>query len=158
MKYFSIEELCKSSDAYKYNIANKPTGAIADRMVELVEKALDDIRQSWGSGIKVNSGFRCPELNKAIGGSSTSAHTTGYAADLVPANGDMAGFQRHILKWAETHQFDQIILEYPGTNYISRWIHIGWKNNQGQQRHQILFTTDGKRYPAVEKGSKFYLK
>lgn len=155
MKYFSIEEMCASQDAAKRNIANNPTGQIADRIAETIEKALDPIRAEWGSGIKVNSGYRCTKLNTAIGGSSTSAHTTGYAADIVPSNGNMAALQRLILKWAETNAFDQIIIEYPKGN-IASWIHIGWKNNQGQQRRQILYTTNGKNYLPVSKGSAFY--
>lgn len=151
MKYFSIEEMCRSDKANELKIANNPTGRIADRIEETIECALDSIREKFGSGVKVNSGFRCAAVNKAVGGSSTSAHTTGYAADLVPMNGNMAAFQRCVLDWATAHKFDQIILEYPNAQHLSRWIHVGWKNNAGLQRAQILYTTNGKDYIPVPK-------
>ena len=116
---------------------------------------LQTLRDVYGKGIKINSGFRSAALNKMVGGSATSAHSYGYAADTVPSNGDMKTYQKVVLEWAKTHAFDQIIIEYP-TNYVASWIHIGLKNGSGLQRKQILYTVNGKNYQAIN--NKFYLK
>lgn len=148
MKYFTIAELCRSGEASMRGINNDPGSVIAARIMKLINNALDPIRESWGSAIKVTSGYRCSMLNKMVKGSPTSAHITGYAADLVPVNGKMAAFQRKVLEWAARNKFDQIILEYP-KDYVSSWIHVGLYNAKGEQRGQILYTTDGKHYPNV---------
>lgn len=95
-KYFTISELCASATAKKKVINNVPNGEETAHLYELIVKLLDVIRESWtekckqngwGSGaINVTSGFRCPELNKAVGGVSNSAHLYGYAADTQPSN------------------------------------------------------------------------
>lgn len=156
MRYFSIGELCSSSTASARKIDNTPDADVRARLTELVDEVLDPIRQEWGSGISVTSGYRSRELNRAVGGSPTSAHCLGYAADTVPANMDMAGYQRTVLAWAARHRFDQIILEYPDRRGVSKWIHIAVRNAAGQQRGQILTTGNGRAYSAVKPGSVYY--
>ena len=143
MKYFSIQELCTSSTAKKRNISNEPTELVKAHLTELVEKILDPLREAWGSGINVTSGYRSPALNKAIGGSPTSAHVFGYAADLQPSNGKIKEFKEFAKKWLSDKSFDQYINEYSGT---SEWVHIGYKNNAGEQRKQFLLYKNGKYY------------
>ena len=143
MKYFSIQELCTSSTAKKRNISNEPTELVKVHLTELVEKILDPLREAWGSGINVTSGYRSPALNKAIGGSPTSAHVFGYAADLQPSNGKIKEFKEFAKKWLSDKSFDQYINEYSGT---SEWVHIGYKNNAGEQRKQFLLYKNGKYY------------
>ena len=76
-------------------------------------------------GINISSGYRCPELNKAVGGSSTSAHRYGYAFDLVPTNGQMRAFKR--------------------------FMHVGYKHPDGKrQRGQYLSMIHGKYYPMTD--------
>lgn len=82
MKYFSIEELCKSSTAKKNNIDNIPTDDIKRNLTVLIEQVLDPIREEFKKPINVSSGFRCKQLNKMVGGVSNSYHTKGMAADL----------------------------------------------------------------------------
>ena len=141
MKYFTIEELCKSSVAKKKKINNTPTDEIVEHLTEFVDNFLDKLREVWGSPIKVSSGYRCYELNKAIGGSKTSAHTTGYAADIKPVNGDIDGLVKCAIELSKTLNFDQIINEYSGNKH---WLHIGYKNLKGQQRRRIMTYRDGK--------------
>lgn len=134
MRYFSLEELCASSTADRLGIDNTPTEEVIEHLVELIY-TLDTIRKEWGSPIRVNSGYRCHSLNKAVGGASSSAHLYGYAADLYPVNGNFNGFVDFMKKWARTHHFDQILVETNSKG--GRWIHIGLYNGKHNQRHQI---------------------
>ena len=109
MKYFSIKELCKSQTAIAKGWDNTPNLTEVSHLNELVDNILDPLREAWGSGIKVNSGFRNERVNKAVGGSSTSAHRLGYAADLAPMNGKMTEFKTFVKKWLKDRNFDQYI-------------------------------------------------
>lgn len=86
MKYFTIEELTRSTTATARGINNTPTPEIKANLERLVDKVLDGLREIYGKPITVNSGYRCQELNKAVGGSKTSDHVKGFAADLTGGN------------------------------------------------------------------------
>lgn len=145
MKYFTISELTRSDTASIKKIDNTPNKEITEHLIELVEKLLDPLRSDWAEycdvnrlgnpAISVNSGYRCNELNKAVGGSLTSAHLTGYAADIIPINGNMKVFQSWIAEAIEELNWDQLIYEKP-KNGIASWIHLGLKNKDGMQRRQ----------------------
>lgn len=141
MGYFSIEELCKSNTATIRGIDNTPTEEHRKHLQELIDNILNPLREAWGSAIRVNSGYRSPALNKAVGGSSTSAHSLGYAADLSPVNGKMREFKEFVKKWLKSRKFDQYINEFKGK---SEWVHIGYKNSNGYQRKQYLIFRNGK--------------
>ena len=121
MKYFTLEELTRSDTASIKHINNTPDESITEHLIELVEKLLDPIRERWAkycddnqlgnAGIRISSGFRNKELNKAVGGSSTSAHLTGYAADISPINGNMKVFQSWIAEAIEKYDFDECFIE-----------------------------------------------
>lgn len=83
MKYFTIDELTRSSEAKRRGIDNTPSQSAAANLKALVENILDPLREMWGKPIKVNSGYRCPKLNAAVGGSSQSSHMSGCAADIT---------------------------------------------------------------------------
>ena len=139
MKYFSINELCHSDKAIALGIDNTPNSEIKEHLIQLVEGLLDPLRIAWGSAIKVTSGYRCARLNRALKGSSpTSAHLVGFAADLVPCNGDIAGFKRFAVKWLKENNvaFDQCLCETNGKG--AQWVHIALYNLSMQQRKQIL--------------------
>jgi len=72
MKYFTIKELTTSSTATRLKIDNTPTEEVVNNLESLVNNILDKIREAYGKPITVNSGYRCPKLNTAIGGSKTS--------------------------------------------------------------------------------------
>lgn len=141
MKYFTIGELCASDTARIRNIDNSPSKVIVEHLTELTDKLLDPLREAWGSGIKVSSGYRSDALNKAIGGSTTSAHSFGYAADLLPMNGQMDKFKAFVKNWLKDKKFDQYINEFSGK---SEWVHVGIKNRKGEQRKQYLMYKNGK--------------
>lgn len=81
-KYFDIKELCHSDTANARGIDNTPTDDVKENLEALIENILDPLREVYGKPIYINSGYRCPELNKAVGGVSTSEHQSGRAADI----------------------------------------------------------------------------
>lgn len=134
-KFFRLEEFLESSTALEKKIKNYPSWEMIEHLNELA-LFLDDLREAWGSGIRVTSGLRRKWLNDVIvGASKTSVHQIGYAADIVPVNGKFDEFIEFIKKWAANKEFDQIIIEYSSK---SRWVHIGIRNNAGEQR-KLLF-------------------
>lgn len=138
-KYFTLKELCESSTAKARGIENFPTFEIASHLQELTERILDPLRQAWGSAILVTSGYRCPALNKAVGGVARSVHQQGWAADLKPANGKTEDFIKFAKTWVRVHRlrFDQLIRETTADKR-SVWLHIGLYSPTGAQRGQIL--------------------
>ena len=83
MKHFTIPELTHSLRAQACGIDNTPTAAAVPLMVELITKVLDPIREKWQSPIYITSGYRSPELNRKVGGTKTSYHLRGMAADIT---------------------------------------------------------------------------
>ena len=84
MKYFSLPELeYTSQPEFKGGILNVALGQERKNLVTLVEQVLDPIREHWGSPIYVTSGYRCPLLNKKVGGVANSYHLRGMAADIT---------------------------------------------------------------------------
>ena len=142
MKYFSIKELTASLKATQLGIKNEPSKAALTNLESLVLNILDPLRAAWGGGIIVTSGYRSVALNKAVGGSPSSAHRYGYAADIVPADRRIAAFKAFCVKWLKDNQvnFDQYIDEVGGG---SEWVHIGIKSPSGNQRRQFLKYRNG---------------
>ena len=129
MKYFTIKELCNSNTANSLKLDNTPNEEETNNLVQLVENILDPAREAWGKPIIVNSGFRNKELNSKVGGSKTSQHTLGQAADITVGNPtDNKKLFELIQKLALP--FDQLIDEY---NY--KWVHVSYGP---KNRRQIL--------------------
>lgn len=155
MKYFSINEFVVSNTANRLGINNSPDDIHKINIMEFINELLDPLREAWGEccqqynwgnpGIKVTSGYRSPALNKAVGGSNTSSHSIGYAADLVPSNGKLKEFKHFCMDWLKNKKFDQFISE-DEHNGVPRWIHIGYKNSARAQRRQFMSMIDGKYY------------
>ena len=123
MKYFTIKELSHSETANRKGIDNTPTGDVVVSMTTLINECLDPIRELYGKPITVTSGFRCPMLNKAVGGVNSSQHVKGEAADLVGRNDDET---RKIFETAKAFgQFDQLLYEKNSKGNI--WVHISYK-------------------------------
>ena len=133
-KHFKLEELLRSETALKNKIENLPSFEVVKHLDELAN-FLDGLREAWRSPIKVNSGFRSTELNAKVGGVQRSAHKLGYAADLVPANGDMEKFKKVVVAWVKDKKFDQCILEKSGS---TQWVHISLYNQDGEQRCEVF--------------------
>lgn len=123
-KYFTLEELCESSTARVRRINNIPSGKHKEQLIKLANEVLDPIREKLGKPIFVNSGYRCPALNKAVGGVKTSQHCNGEAAD-IRCNGSKAELFNLILSMIKSGEIKvgQLIWEY-GTKKEPRWIHV----------------------------------
>lgn len=128
-KYFTIAELCRSEKADQYGINNKCNKQQAEQLKQLIENVLDPLRELYGKPIKVNSGFRCAELNKLVGGKPTSQHLRGEAADITAGSREENKKLFQLIK--EKLPFDQLIDE---KNYA--WVHVSF--NEKFQRNQIL--------------------
>ena len=138
MSYFTIKELSNSQTAKKLGIDNTPTPEIRVKLNTLIS-ALDKIREQYGKPITVTSGYRCPELNRAVGGAVNpdgtpkSQHTKGQAADLKGKNRQENEIIFNIIK--QLGCYDQLINEY---NFS--WIHVSYVDKKNN-RKQILTIT-----------------
>ena len=133
-QHFEFNEFVASNEAKKRGIDNTPTFEIIDHIEEFITKFLEPLRVAYGKPLVISSGYRCPRLNQAVGGVSTSAHKTGYAVDIQVK--DIEGLFNFIAEWvkASGRYFDQIFIETKGN---TKWVHIGYKNQLGQQRRII---------------------
>ena len=137
IKYFKLSEFINSATAKRLGIDNIPSFEIVDNLNRLADY-LDGIRDKLGKPILVSSGYRCPWLNKAVGGVVNSQHQKGLAADLVCD--DMKSLEK-VLR--ETGGFDQLIKEHrKGSN--SFWFHVSICNSNGKPRNQIIMNLEKK--------------
>lgn len=83
MKYFTTAEFARSSTADRLAIDNRIPKAVLPNIVNLVDKVLDPLRESYGKPIVITSGYRSPALNEAVRGAKNSHHVRGMAADIV---------------------------------------------------------------------------
>jgi len=121
---FSLKELTRSDTATRMGHPNQPDAKATASLKLLCEKVLQPIRDHYGKSVKVNSGFRHPEVNASVGGSKTSDHCQGEAADIEidgVANGDLAAWVRDNLA------FRQCILEFYTKGVPdSGWVHVSY--------------------------------
>ena len=134
---FSLHELSKSETALRMGFDNTPDDEATENLRLLCEMVLQPVRDHYGKGVKVNSAYRSPESNAAVGGSKTSDHCKGMAADIeIPgvANADLAQFIMDNLNYT------QLILEFytPGIP-DSGWVHVSY--NPADLRKQELTAT-----------------
>ncbi len=130
MKYFTMSELTDSATARQLGISNTPSAEAQANLVALTESVLDKARAAWGKPIIVNSGYRCPRLNKVVGGVSNSQHVTGEAADITTGT-------KYGNKWLFNYirdncNYDQLINERDYT-----WVHVSYKRNGVNRRHVL---------------------
>jgi len=138
---FSLSEMLKSNTANRRGIEEQynPSKEVIDNLTKLCKKVLQPIRDSLEMPVRVTSGYRCEELNKAIGGSSKSQHVKGEAADIelwIRGQEKNAILLDEIinLSFRNEIEFDQLIIEYP-VNDVPKWIHISYSD---LNRKQIL--------------------
>lgn len=138
--HFKLKELCGTTHR---EIDNFPPQEVIDRLVTLCNEFLEPLRKHFGA-IKVNSGYRCPDLNKSIGGAKDSAHMYGCAADVDPlAVGVTVGEMARWVRDESELNFDQVIEEHSST---SHWLHLGMlrPDHEKKARKQALLYKDGK--------------
>lgn len=124
--HFTLDELTASRTAAQRGIDNSPSIAILGNLRRLAT-LLEQVRAAVGLPIRVSSGYRCAALNRAVGGSPSSAHMNGLAADITAPGLSPKELATAIM--ASGVQFDQLI-------YEGAWVHIGLA--KGVPRNQIL--------------------
>ena len=145
MKYFSIKELTSSATAVRKGIDNTPTPTIRAALTALVSNVLDPLRELYGKPIIVTSVYRCPKLNKAVGGATNSQHTKGEAADIRSVSDKYSDNKKlfELIKKSSL-PFDQLIWEY-GTDTGPDWIHVSFKA-AGRRNILRAYKKAGKAY------------
>lgn len=133
MKYFRINEFtrcfnkngARCKECRLMQPANRLPDGVEESLQALVEDVLDPLREKYGKPISVNSGFRCPVHNRAVGGVVNSQHIKGEAVDIhCDDNHKIAEIIEH------NGYYDQLII-YP------TFVHVSWKRNGGNRR-QVL--------------------
>jgi len=123
-KHISYKEAVYSRTAQRLDIYNHPDNVQKDGMILIAEKVFEPLRKFVGGPIKINSFFRSPELNKAIGGSGKSQHCHGQAIDLDDTFGKATNAEMfNYIK--ENLDFDQMIWEF-GDEDNPDWVHISY--------------------------------
>lgn len=145
MKHFTISELTRSATAKRLGIDNTPSAEVSFRLAKLVENVLDPLREAWGQPVIVTSGYRSPRLNQAVGGSSTSQHTKGEAADIRSVS-DKPEDNRKLLDLLLSLKlpFDQVINEYPDAYGRPDWIHVSYSSVRRRGSRLIARRVKGK--------------
>ncbi len=157
MKYFTIKELCVSGSYPKLVEIPKQGSNEYKNIVYLIENLLDPVRENLGKPIRVTSGYRPKPLNDAVGGSPTSNHLKGLAADIHTGNdsSDNIGIIESLLNLGIT--YDECIAEgalfnKEGELVSAKWVHLALRpyNN----RHKFIYTNDFKTYHPLKKTTK----
>jgi len=142
-KHISYKEGVYSITATRRGINNDPNDEQLNNMELLAEKVFEPLREWVGGPIKINSFFRCPELNKAIGGSSKSQHCHGQAIDIDDTYGKVANSEMyHYIK--ENLDFDQIIWEF-GDDDNPNWVHVSYVSEEDNRKRCLrAYRSNGK--------------
>jgi len=141
---FSLKELTKSDTATRLGIDNTPDEETIDNLKTLCDKVLQPVRDHFGKSVIINSGYRSPELNSspAVGGSKTSDHCKGMAADIEiagVANADLAQFIMDNLSYT------QLILEFYTQGIPdSGWVHVSYDPNNLKKQELTAVKVAGK--------------
>ena len=140
-KNFALSDMVKSATAERLNVDNSPSDIHLVNLTHLAIHILQPVRDEFGV-ITINSGYRSPALNAKVGGSKTSQHCNGQAADFESfstPNPDLA-------KWiANNLEFDQLILEfYDGVNPNSGWVHCSYNLMGNRKKILTALKTGGK--------------
>jgi hypothetical protein len=139
---FTLKELIKSDTATRLGLDNTPDDEALENLKTLCEKVLQPVREHFDKSVSVNSGYRSPESNAAVGGSKTSDHCKGMAADIEivgVANADLA-------QWImDNLEYTQLILEFytPGIP-DSGWVHVSYDPNNLKKQELTATKVAGK--------------
>lgn len=128
-EHFSLEEMTYSSTAVKLKIANMPGPHEVENLGILCRDVLEPARLVYNKPIKINSGYRCLKLNRAVGGVSNSYHVMGMAADIHCDGEEDANRLANILM--RMPRTDLVLIEFTRQNI---WIHVQWSKSP---RHLI---------------------
>ena len=147
-KHFTLQEFERSGTAARLHIDNRVPAELVPNIRHLCEEVLEPLREHFGEPVYVSSGYRCEELNRAVGGVRNSQHMRGEAADICPFILSKEGrlvpdshspeARKKMREWAEwimdNLQFDQLLREHCGSSY---WLHVSLKR-VGRNRQVTL--------------------
>jgi zinc D-Ala-D-Ala carboxypeptidase len=139
---FTLSEMTKSETALRHDMDNSPDQTAISNLQALAVHVLQPVRDHYGKGVKVNSGFRHPDVNAKVGGSKTSDHCKGMAADIeIPGvpNAELAEWIRGNLP------FTQVILEFYTQGVPdSGWVHVSYDPANLKAQALTAVKQDGK--------------
>jgi hypothetical protein len=139
---FTLSEMTKSETALRHDMDNSPDQTAISNLQALAVHVLQPVRDHYGKGVKVNSGFRHPDVNAKVGGSKTSDHCKGMAADIeIPGvpNAELAEWIRGNLP------FTQLILEFYTRGVPdSGWVHVSYDPANLKKQALTAVKQDGK--------------
>ena len=143
--HFTLEELTRSDYAVRKGIDNTPDANVLSNLL-LLASCLEGVRAVLSVSVHISSGYRSPKTNAGVGGSPTSAHTRGLAADFTaPVFGKPRDICLELVPRLESLGIDQLILEYPNAPN-GGWVHISvdehprymtltkWSGDSGYER------------------------
>lgn len=136
-EHFTLEEMIVSPTAKRLGLSNTPTPEHIENMRYCCEKILEPVRAKFGP-VTINSSYRSPRVNQAVGGSKTSQHVNGQAIDFEVKGVD----NKTVADWvADNLEFDQVILEfYTKGDKNSGWVHASIKKEGGNRRQRLIAT------------------
>lgn len=137
--HFSKREMRVSDTAARLGIDNTPPSEVEKNLVRLCRTVLEPLRARFGP-YRITSGYRAPTLNFAIGGSKTSVHPRGCAADGEPLDASITHKEVVDFLIASDIPFDQVILEF------NQWVHVGIADEGKEPRREALMIFDGTGY------------
>jgi zinc D-Ala-D-Ala carboxypeptidase len=130
-EHLSLSEVIRSESAKRNGISNMPTPEHIENFKILAAKVFEPIREHFGVPIRISSGYRSKELNKCVGGSTTSQHSSGEAIDIDQDYTTITNKQ--VFEYIKDNlTFDQLINEFDYS-----WVHVSYKAN-GKQRGEVL--------------------
>lgn len=135
-EHFSLSEFTDSDTARRRHIDNTPSATIVLAITTLVNGLLEPLRKRYGKAIRVNSGYRSPELNKAVNGATNSQHMRGEAADIRGASPKENMLIYHLIR--TSFNFDQVIAEeYDVATGTCGWVHVSFKAT-GNRKNALI--------------------
>ena len=139
---FSLHELTKSETALRMGLDNTPGPVETEYLKILAERVLQPIRDHFQKGVKVNSGYRSPDSNSAVGRSRTSDHCKGQAADIEIPGVPNAELAQWIM---DNLDYTQLILEFytPGIP-DSGWVHVSYNPDNLKKQELTAMKVAGK--------------
>ncbi len=136
-EHLDLSELIRSESAKRRGISNMPTEAHIANLKLLAEKVFEPIRNNFRCPIHISSGYRSAELNKAVGGATTSQHSSGEAIDIDMDGSPNGVTNKMVFDYIKKYlEFDQLIWEF-GSAENPDWVHVSYEST-GKQRKQVL--------------------
>lgn len=132
-QHFRLSEFSRSQTADSHGIDNSVPEELIPSLRNLCEQVLEPLREHFNKPVVISSGYRCPKLNRLVGGVSNSQHQKGEAADIhIPSSTEGHDW----FLWIEENTcFDQLIWERKGN---TRWIHVSCKRDLRKNRQSVL--------------------